>query len=278
MYTMAEPSDDKNSEHDPPKNRQPSAIDPSGIASDDSRELGGARTGPAAGSGHEVSVALQGAGSKFAPIVNPPKIPNPPVMAFANNSFEAAADTVTGRWPNLVLNQSSVAGPPFPLASEARASTTAISKEISDVFEAMQERVRVLEIEVSRMPPPPAGLGHNNPPEPIEAVPFSAAEWAEMRGLLSVLKEQVIVPTREPQEAKAAASTLKLIGEKLLSFIGRHGEEYSSELSKKLGGNTADLLKYWVLTYYGYSTLKALGADLIGLHDHVQAWLRLLGY
>ena len=157
---MAEPSDDKNSEHDPPKNRQPSAIDPSGIASEDSQKLGGARTGPAVGSfGHEVSVALQGAGSKFAPIVNPPEIPNPPVMAFANNSFEATADTVTGRWPNLVLNQSSVAGPPFPLASEARASTTAISKEISDVFEAMQERVCVLEIEVSRMLPRRRALG-----------------------------------------------------------------------------------------------------------------------
>lgn len=155
---------------------------------------------------------------------------------------------------------------------------SAPSKEIERAFEAIQESVRVLEIALSRMPPPSAGLGHNNPPEPIEGVPFSAGEWTEMRGLLAVLKEQVIVPTQEPKEAEAAASKLKLIGEKVLSFIGRHMEEYSSELSKKLGGHTADLLKYSVLSYYGYYTLKALGTDLIGLHDHVQAWLRLLGY
>ncbi len=83
MHTMAEPTDDKNSEHDLPKNRQASDF--------------GARTGAAAGSlGREVSIALPGAGSKFAPIENPPEVPPPPVMAFANNSFEAAADTETG--------------------------------------------------------------------------------------------------------------------------------------------------------------------------------------
>jgi hypothetical protein len=162
----------------------------------------------------------------------------------------------------------------LPRSPDLLTATVPGNPSASEAAASIQERIRILEITVSRMPPPPAGLGHNNPPEPIEGVPFSAAEWAEMRGLLAGLKEQVIVPTREPQEAKAAVSTLKVIGEKLLSFIGRHGEEYASELSKKLGGRTADA----VLVYYGYHTLKSLGTDLIGLHDHVQAWLRMLGY
>lgn len=63
-----------------------------------------------------------------------------------------------------------------------------------------------------------------------------------MRGLLAVLKEQVIVPAQEPKEANEAASKLKLIREKLLSFIGRNGEEYSSELSKKLGSHRTTVI------------------------------------
>ncbi len=273
---MAAPADDKNSEHDLPKNRQASDINTSGIASEDSRELGGARTGAAAGSlGREVSIALPGAGSKFAPRVNPPEIPPPPVMAFGNRSFEAAADAVVRRRPNLGLNQSSVAGPPFPLASEATASTAVI-------FEMIQERLRVLEIAFSRMPPPPVGLGHNNPPEPIEDIPLSAAEWTETGQLLAVLEEQTVA--HEPIEAKAAASKLKAIAENVLSFLGRHSEEFSSEFAKKAGATAgvaaagAAAAGLVVLAHYGEASLKTFATDLIEVSNLVEAWVHSLGF
>ena len=76
-----------------------------------------------------------------------------------------------------------------PAASLALSPTTP-AMEIASAFEATQERIRVLEIALSRMPPPPAGLGHNNPPEPIENIPLSAAEWAETRQLLALLESR----------------------------------------------------------------------------------------
>jgi hypothetical protein len=53
-----------------------------------------------------------------------------------------------------------------PTTASLAVSMTTPAMEIASAFEAIQERIRVLEIAFSRMPPPPAGLGHNNPPEP----------------------------------------------------------------------------------------------------------------
>ena len=203
-------------------------------------------------------------------------------MGFSAGNFgtpeEAPADTVMHRPPNLLLNLSSV--------SSTRTSGTGTpsltpSKEIVSAFEAMQERIRVLEIALSRMPPPPAGLGHNNPPEPIENIPLSAAEWAETGQLLAILKEQKVVPAHEPIEAKAAASRLKVIGGNVLSFLGRHSEEFSSEFAKKAGataGVAAPGVVVYVLAHYGEASLKTFATDLIEVHNLVEAWVHLLGF
>jgi hypothetical protein len=181
------------------------------------------------------------------------------------------------RPPNLVLNLSGV------LSSRMSATGTPSlvpSKEIVSAFEAMQERIRVLEIALSRMPPPPAGLGHNNPPEPIANIPLSAAEWTETGQLLAVLKEQIVVPAHEPIEAKAAASRLKVIGGNVLSFLGRHSEEFSSAFAKKAGA-TAGAAAPWVvydLAHYGEASLKTFATDLIEVHNLVEAWVHLLGF
>ena len=151
--------------------------------------------------------------------------------------------------------------------------------EIASAFEAIQERIRVLEIAFSRMPPPPAGLGHNNPPEPIQDIPLSAAEWAETRQLLAVLKEQAVVPAQEPKEAKAAASRLKVIGGNVLSFLGRHSEELS-EFAKKAGA-TAGVVAPGAIVYvlaYGEASLKTFATDLIEVYNLVEAWVHLLGF
>ena len=274
-----------------------------------------------------------------APVSVPKEPPQPEVpnaLPGARTGFapeEAPADTVMQRPPNLVLNQSSVAGPPPQTqydtslppvgpkrgsadlltatvsgnlsASEAAASMTpealpaaasldlspttaslALSPtppamEIASAFEAIQERIRVLEIAFSRMPPPPAGLGHNNPPEPIQDIPLSAAEWAETGQSLAVLKEQIVVPAHEPIEAKGAASRLKVIGGNVLSFLGRHSEEFSSEFAKKAGataGVVAPGAVVYVLANYGEASLKTFATDLIEVHNLVEAWVHLLGF
>ena len=219
-------------------------------------------------------------------------------MGFGTGSFgapeEVPADTVMQRPPNLVLNQSNVADTPLPSDPEASVSLTPAAASLAlsttpplvvvSAFEALQERIRFLEITLSRMPPPPAGLGHNNPPEPIEDLPLSAAEWREIRQSLATLKEQAIVPAREPKEAEAAASILKVIGEKILSFLGRRAEEFSSEFAKKAGAAAGEKAVYaafaglLVLAYYGEPSLKSVATDLIEVHNLIEAWVHSLGY
>ena len=103
---------------------------------------------------------------------------------------------------------------------------------------------------------------------------MSAAEWAETRQLLAVLKEQTVVPAREPIEAEAAASILKVIGEKILSFLGRRSEELSSEFVKKLGAAAG----VYVVAHYGEASLKTFATDLIEVHHLVEVWVHSLGF
>jgi hypothetical protein len=147
-------------------------------------------------------------------------------------------------------------------------------EEVEEAFKAMQERLRVLEITISQMPPPPAGLGHNNPPEPIEDLPISAAEWEEVRRSLDVLKQQPVAPEQEPKEAKIALSRLKAIREKVLSYLGRHFDEFSSASAKTLGAGAAT----WVLAHYGHASLASLANGVIDLSSHAEVWLRSLGF
>jgi hypothetical protein len=178
---------------------------------------------------------------------------NPPPMRPRQTYFEEA-----------VWNWS----PPRGNAVLAAGATTA------EAFAAMQERIRVLEIAISRMPPPPAGLGHNNPPEPIEDVPITSAEWGEIPQLLEVVKQQPVVPAQAPTEAIAAARTLRGIGERVLSYLGRHFEEFSSEFSKKLGASAG----IWVVANYGNASLHSFADDLINLYSQVEAWVHSLGF
>jgi hypothetical protein len=50
------------------------------------------------------------------------------------------------------------------------------------------------------------GIGHNNPPEPIEPAPLSANELSEIREALAVLKKQ---PRRASSRARLVLRRLK---------------------------------------------------------------------
>ena len=176
-----------------------------------------------------------------------------------------------------IIVQGSARGTAFSSGRATATLTISQSKETLDAFEAMQERIRDLEIAISRMPPPPAGLGHNNPPEPIEDVPVTLAEWEEVRWLLGVVKEQPVAPAQDPIKAKAAASRLKAVGEKILSFTGRRFEEFLSEFSKKLGAS-AGAAALVVFASYGHAWLNMFATGLIDVCSLVQAWVHSLGF
>ena len=144
------------------------------------------------------------------------------------------------------------------------------SKEIADAFEEMQARVAAVEKAIAGIPPQPARAGHNNPPEPIEDAPLSSGEWQELRRLIDVLKTQTALPTQEPTETIQAPGWLKVLTGKVLSFLGRHSEEFSSEFAKKLGENAADMAKW-------YAAWNLLSGQISGLGDAISAWLRSLG-
>lgn len=50
----------------------------------------------------------------------------------------------------------------------------------------MLERIAALEETLAQMSPRPAGIGHNNPPEAIEALPFSDLDCKEAERLIAV--------------------------------------------------------------------------------------------
>ena len=83
------------------------------------------------------------------------------------------------------------------------------------------------------------GIGHNNPPEPIEPAPLSANELSEIREALAALKNQPSIPNASSAEAaKAAVTVLQKFGNRLRAmgvYIGKHADVFVTEAAKKAG-------------------------------------------
>jgi hypothetical protein len=119
----------------------------------------------------------------------------------------------------------------------------------------MLSRIIVLERLLAEMPEQRTGIGHNRSH-------ISEDEVREIATALIILKAQPIVPT-VPDEARAAATTLKKIGEHLGAYLDDFLSETAKSAGKEFGKRVVQSPFWWALA----TTLMVVARSVI-------EWLR----
>jgi hypothetical protein len=168
-------------------------------------------------------------------------------------------------------------------ASQGKAELTlATSTDPAALYQEMLSRTAVLEKMMAELNGQWPGIGHNNPPEPIETFSFGDDDRQALDQAVAVLKAQPLAPVA-PTDARNAATILKAIGERLWTDLVRAGgysakqaDAFISEAVKSAGTETGKRLVqlpfWWALA----STLMALAStvnDWLGslLHLRIRA-------
>jgi hypothetical protein len=90
----------------------------------------------------------------------------------------------------------------------------------------LQRKVVALEEALSQIPVPPAGLGHNHPPESLTVEPLGLQDRAEIDSASAVIKEQPIQPQDGGKSAEAARETLQIKLDKLKSWLMKTARQH----------------------------------------------------
>jgi hypothetical protein len=123
--------------------------------------------------------------------------------------------------------------------------------------EEMLSRIALLERLMAELQRP--GIGHN---QPLPDLPFGDEEVREITKAIAILKAQPVVP-KQPNKAKAAASILKKIGERLGTYV----DTFFSNAAKSAG----DEFGKWLTRLAALSYL----ADKLGdVAQSVTNWLQ----
>jgi hypothetical protein len=140
--------------------------------------------------------------------------------------------------------------------------------EITELYAEMQERISAIEEGLSRLPKGGAGIGHNNPPEPIEDAPVDEGERSALEQALAVLKAQPVEPGDKGAAAAAPVAFLRIIADKARSWLARQADSFISEATKEAGKE------------FGKWSSRALWAfiasQLLGLSDIAVKWLHAI--
>jgi hypothetical protein len=107
--------------------------------------------------------------------------------------------------------------------------------------EEMLSWIEVLEALIAELPKQRRGIGHN-------LQPISDDERQSIIKCVIILKHQPVVPTA-PDDARAAGSTLKKIGERLGTYLDTFLLEASKSAGKELGKRLVQLSYWWALWY-----------------------------
>jgi hypothetical protein len=99
----------------------------------------------------------------------------------------------------------------------------------------MLHRLSSLEETMAQLPDLAPGIGHNRPPEPIEALPLNFADRTEITAAVEVLKAQPIEPQDEGKIAAEAAETLKCKARKIGEWLAKQADTFVSEAVKEAG-------------------------------------------
>jgi hypothetical protein len=124
--------------------------------------------------------------------------------------------------------------------------------------EELLSQVSFIERLIAELPKQTPWIGHNAPP--INDNDFRAIE-----GAIAVLKVQPVVPTA-PDEARNAGLTLKIIGERIGTYLLKQGDVFVAEAAKSAGkefGKRLVQAPWW----------WALAATLMLVANSVSSWL-----
>ena len=99
------------------------------------------------------------------------------------------------------------------------------------------------------------GIGHN-------LQPFTDVEDQEIKHATAILKAQPVVPTA-PDQARAAGSTLKKVGERLGTYLDACLMEASKSAGKELGKQVGRL-PFWLALYYALMKIAQSVANWLG--------------
>jgi hypothetical protein len=124
---------------------------------------------------------------------------------------------------SLGLNEVMVSASSIPVSAPQgiqvgdTATATLLSEE---KFAEMAERLSALEKSLANITvlPPPPGIGHNYPPEPVDQLPLTPKKRRRLKGSIATVKAEIKRPRRNPNKVLAAARRLKPILKSLASF------------------------------------------------------------
>lgn len=139
-------------------------------------------------------------------------------------------------------------------------------RDVSTLHAEMLRRISSLEEAMEQLPDGVAGIGHNHPPEPIEASPLSVADQIEITAAIAVLKVQPIEPQDDGKSATVAAETLKSKGQKIGEWLAKQADAFVSEAVKEAGkefGKWGTRATLWTIIL----------DKLFSVHEIVGQWL-----
>jgi hypothetical protein len=133
----------------------------------------------------------------------------------------------------------------------------------------LQIRLLSLEEATAALSVSPAGIGHNNPPEQIDPVPYTSQDQAEIVAAIGVLKAQPVVPVDEGKSAIEAAKVLEAKENTFRSWLKRQGDNFVTEFTKESGKQLAT---------WGWPALFVFFVEsLLHVSKLAAAWLASLG-
>jgi len=115
--------------------------------------------------------------------------------------------------------------------------------------------IEVLEVLLVELPNKQGGIGHN-------LQPITKEDVEETTRAIAILKVQPVTP-KAPDEAKAAASTLKKIGERLGTYLDTFLLEASKSAGKEFGKQLGRL-PYWIPVWYVLMKIAQSAANWLG--------------
>lgn len=151
-----------------------------------------------------------------------------------------------------------------PLEDEGDSSS---ADDTNELHARMLERITVLEEALENLSRP--GIGHNQPPEPLEDEPLTDAELQALLGSTSLLKSQPVDPSDKRSEVIEAANVLESLSAKVTSYLAQKGDLFVTEAVKAVGtetGKWATRLALWAL----------VGSAIVNASNAVFAWLHSL--
>jgi hypothetical protein len=141
-------------------------------------------------------------------------------------------------------------------------------KSSQEAYELVQKNVQALKELLSHIPEQPAGMGHNQPPEPIDDHPLDSEDREELAIAVQVIETQAVEPSDQGKSAKEAANVIETKAQKVKSWLARQGDVFATEVFKESGKQFG---KWMPRAFWMY-----LIDRMLSVTETVTAWLKLV--